>query len=82
MPRDIDRYLEDIRSACTRIDLYTVGLSYDGYVNASQARDSVERYGEVNDSLVWWTVHNKVPELLRRVREEIKRRREENARDE
>ncbi len=46
MQHDAERYLFDIRSACIRIDNYTVGLNFDIYQRADQVERCLEITGE------------------------------------
>ena len=115
MPHSEDRYLDDIVDLCGRIEVYTIGLSFNGFFSAGVVIDAVERcleligesvrqitthypstthlfpdasaiiglrnilahdYGEIDESRVWWTVQNKVPELKARIEAELKLRKE------
>lgn|GEM_PF-5009606 len=41
MPHSEERYLDDIVEACSRIGVYTVGLSFKGFTSATIVLDAV-----------------------------------------
>jgi uncharacterized protein with HEPN domain len=63
MPHEPERYLYDIQSACSRIDIYIAGLSFDTYERVDQLRDSVERCIEIIGEAVRQATHYH-PELV------------------